>query len=77
MRSIQAPDTIDAAVHENSKNAAQSTPFSLAQLAVSSAVNPADAGTPPICEPISSLQGVAQGASTKSPIMKGPFGKAE
>ena len=38
MRSMTAPETIDAAVHENSRKAAQKTPLIRDQKAVSSAV---------------------------------------
>ena len=36
IRSMTAPETIEAAVHENSRNAAQNTPFRRAQKALPS-----------------------------------------
>jgi hypothetical protein len=66
-RSISAPETIDAVVQENSRNAAQNTPFSRAHRAVSASVRPALTGLPPMCVAINSLQGVANGAATSSP----------
>ena len=69
MRSMTEPETIEAAVQENSRNAAQNTPLSRAQ--------PPGSPAPPICGPISSLQATACGASTRPPMMPGPFGKAK
>ena len=77
IRSITDPEMIDAAVHENSRKAAQNTPLMRAQPAVSSAVSQACEGAPPICAPISSLSAVAQGASSSGPTIHGPFGKAK
>ncbi len=67
IRSMIEPETIDAVVQENSRNAAQNTPLSRAHKAVSASVRPALTGLPPMCAPISSLQGVAKGAATISP----------
>ena len=69
IRSITEPDTMDAAVQENSRKAAQKTPLMRAQAAPSS---PA-----PMCAPITSLHGTAWGASTKPPIIPGPLGNAQ
>ena len=76
-RSITAPETIDAAVHENSRNAAQNTPLIRAQAAVSSAVTASLAGAPPMCGPINSLQGSANGEATMPPVIPGPLGNAK
>ena len=76
-RSITAPETIEAAVHENSRKAAQKTPLMRAQPMVSSPVSAAVAGLPPMCGPMSSLHGSAQGAATSPPVMPGPLGRAK
>ncbi len=77
MRSITEPETMEAAVHENSRNAAQKTPLMRAQPAVSSAVNASVAGAPPMCGPMSSLHATAHGADSRPPVIPGPFGKAK
>ena len=74
---MHAPDTIDAAVHENNRKAAQKTPLIRAQNMVSSALRLSPAGVPPMWAPINSLQGTAQGASTRPPMIHGPLGKAK
>ena len=65
-RSMSQPETMEAVVQENNRNAAQNTPLSRAHRAVSAAVRPALAGLPPMCVAISSFQGVAK-AATMSP----------
>ena len=71
------PETIDAVVQENSRNAPQNTPFSRAHKAVSAAVMSVPCGLPPMCVPISSFHGSANGAGTSPPVMPGPFTIAE
>lgn len=70
MRSMTAPETMDAVVHENSRKAAQKTPLMRAQNMVSSGVRlPAWTVTaPPIWGPMSSDHGTAKGASLNPPI---------
>ena len=70
IRSITEPDTMDAAVHEKSRNAAQNTPLMRAHPFSASAA-------PPMCAPITSLQGTAWGASTRPPVNPGPLGNAK
>ena len=80
MRSITAPETIEAAVQENRRNAAQNTPLIRAQKALSSAVVVSVKGGPPRWVPISSDQGTAFAVASTSPFpskMKGPLGKAK
>jgi hypothetical protein len=77
MRSMMEPETIEAVVQEKSRKAAQNTPFSRAHRAVSAAVSVSLVGAPPICAPISSLVGVANGAAISPPVMPGPLGMAE
>ena len=77
MRSITEPETMDAAVQENSRKAAQKTPLIRAQPAVSSPVNASETGAPPMCGPMSSLQGSAQSAVSTPPVMPGPLGNAK
>ena len=79
-RSIRAPETIEAAVQENSRNAAQNTPLTRAQSAFSSAVVVPVSGGPPRWVPISSDQGAAWLVASTSPLpskMNGPLGKAK
>ena len=76
MRSMTAPETMEAAVHENSRNAAQNTPLMRAHH-MSSAVMASVAGLPPMCVPINSLHGTADGAATMPPVIQGPLGKAK
>ena len=63
MRSITEPDTIEAAVHENSRNAAQNTPVMRS----------------PMWAPIVSAQGVFAAPASKftPPVIHGPFGNAQ
>ena len=77
MRSMIEPETIEAVVHENSRNAAQNTPFRRAQRAVSAGVRPGSTGLPPMCGAISSFHGSAKGAATRPPVMPGPLTIAE
>ena len=70
MRSITEPDTMEAAVQENSRKAAQNTPLMRAQPFSASAA-------PPMCAPMTSLHGTAWGASTRPPVIQGPFGNAK
>jgi len=78
IRSIVAPETIEAAVQENSRNAAQNTPLSRAQPAFP---NTSSAGSftpgPPRWVPMSSAQGSAFCTLRSPPVMPGPFGKAK
>ena len=78
IRSITAPETIEAVVQEKSRNAAQNTPLMRAQKAVSSAVrlSVCTLTEPPIWAPISSDHGTANGASMNPP-MSGKWGKAK
>src|SRR4026208_241709 len=77
-RSISEPDTIDAVVQENSRKAAQNTPLRRAHMAGEFAsVSCGSTGLPAICGASSSLQGVANGAETRPPLMPGPFTIAE
>ena len=69
MRSITDPETIEAAVHENRRKAAQNTPLIRAQ--------PSGSPAPPMWGPMSWLQAVAWGASTSPPVMPGPLGRAQ
>ena len=52
MRSMTEPDTIEAAVQENSRKAAQNTPLIRAQ-------PPPSSSFPPMWAPMTSLQGTA------------------
>ena len=70
MRSMTEPDTIEAAVHEKSRNAAQNTPLIRAQPFSRSSA-------PPMWAPITSLQATACGASTSPPMIPGPLGNAK
>src|SRR5687768_18436193 len=72
-RSMSEPETIEAVVQENSRKAAQNTPFNRAQRAVSASVMSVPAGLPPICAAINSFHGSAKGAATKPPVMPGPL----
>ena len=53
------PETIEAVVQENSRNAAQNTPLRRAHKAVSASVMSVCTGLPPMCAPISSFHGSA------------------
>ena len=57
------PDTIEAAVQENSRNAAQNTPVMRS----------------PMCAPIVSAQGVLAAPASRfnPPVIPGPLGKAQ
>ena len=70
MRSMTEPDTIEAAVQENSRNAAQNTPLIRAQPFSRSSA-------PPMWAPMTSLHATAWGASTSPPMIPGPFGNAK
>ena len=77
IRSMIEPETIEAAVQEKSRKAAQNTPFSRAQRAVSAGVMSVPTGLPPMCGAISSFHGSAKGAATRPPVMPGPLTIAE
>ena len=78
-RSMIEPETIEAVVQENSRNAAQNTPLSRAQSAVigSRQLSRCDRLCRPCARAISSLQGSAKGAATRPPVMPGPLTIAE
>ena len=63
IRSITEPDTMEAAVHENSRKAAQNTPVIRS----------------PAFGPMVSDQGVlaAPAATSRPPVIQGPFGMAQ
>ncbi len=65
MRSITEPETIEAAVQENSRKAAQKTPLMRAHAALVSGSVASLTDGPPRCVPINSLQGSAFGASIR------------
>ncbi len=63
IRSITEPETMDAAVHENSRNAAQKTPV---------------IRSPRLVAMVGDHAVLAAAASSSSPpVMKGPFGNAQ
>ena len=70
---MTAPERIEPAVQEKSKKAAQNTPFSRAQVAVSTGVRRSSAGAPPMCGPINSFHGSDHGALFSPPVIPGPF----
>ena len=79
-RSMMAPETIEAAVQENRRKAAQNTPLTRAHSALSAAVVVSVSGGPPRCVPISSDQGSALAVFSTRPLpskMNGPLGKAK
>ena len=61
MRSMAPPETMDAAVHENSRNAAQNTPVIRSPRFVA----------------IVGDQGAFAEPSSRPPVMNGPFGNAQ
>ena len=63
IRSITDPETMDAAVQENSKNAAQKTPVIRSPILV-----------PMVCD---HAVLAAPASSSRPPVMKGPFGNAQ
>jgi hypothetical protein len=72
-RSMIEPETIEAVVQENSRNAPKKTPLRRAQVNVSVGVRLGSTGLPPMCAPISSFHGSAKWAVTSPPVMPGPF----
>src|SRR3990172_9011198 len=76
MRSMQAPETIEAAVQEKRRNAAQNTPLMRDQNWTSPSLKSSGwVLIPPMWAPMSSLQGSDHGADTKPPVLNGTFVK--